>query len=113
MAAEALCTAGSMIHTGAAMLYTLAEARFIMPMNVDVTCSIRNTAKVMPTSNAVNFALSFTSSLYASLRIPFTAPSLFFVLLPRTIHLECHAHRCLYVFENEMGLRLRYGCRGS
>jgi hypothetical protein len=62
-----------MIQTGAAMLYTVAEARFIMPMKTDVTCSIRNTAKVIPTSNAVNLALSLTKSLYANFKMPFIA----------------------------------------
>jgi hypothetical protein len=44
-----------------------------MPANIEVIMMIRNTAKVMPTSKAVNFPLSFTRILYAILRIPLTA----------------------------------------
>jgi hypothetical protein len=39
---------------------------------MDVTNTIRKTAKVIPPTKAVNFVLSVTSSLKASLRIPFT-----------------------------------------
>ena len=42
---------------------TVADARLRTPANMDVIWIIRKTAKVMPTSSAVNFALSLTSSL--------------------------------------------------
>lgn len=51
-----------MIHMDAPRLITVAEARLRTPANRKVIAIIRNTAKVMPTSNAVNFALSLTSS---------------------------------------------------
>jgi hypothetical protein len=44
-------------------LITVAEARLSTPANSEVMAIIRNTAKVMPTSRALNFALSLTSSL--------------------------------------------------
>ena len=57
------CTDGSITHIGAPILTTVAEAWFKTPMNMEVINMIRKTAKVMPTSNAVNFDLSFTRSL--------------------------------------------------
>src|SRR5579871_1316673 len=65
-------TAGSMTHTLAPILITVAEPRFSTPANSEVIAIIRNTAKVMPMSSAVNLARSFTRSLYAILRIPGT-----------------------------------------
>ena len=47
----------------APMLITVAEDRVRIPANRDVISIIRNTAKVIPTSNAVYFARSLTSSL--------------------------------------------------
>jgi hypothetical protein len=41
--------------------------------------TIKKTANVMPTSRAANFPLSFTKSLYAILRVPFTIG---FILVP-------------------------------
>ena len=56
-------TDGSMTHMDAPRLMTVADARLRTPANSEVIAIIRNTAKVMPTSSAVNFALSLTSSL--------------------------------------------------
>jgi len=52
-----------MIHIDAPRLMTVADARYKTPANSEVIAIIRNTAKVMPTSSAENFALSLTSSL--------------------------------------------------
>ena len=56
-------TAGSITHTLAPMLITVADARLRTPANIDAIMIIRKTAKPMPTSKATNLALSFTSSL--------------------------------------------------
>jgi len=55
-------TAGSMIHTFAPTLVTVDEERFRTPENMEVICTIRNTANVIPSSRAANLPLSFTSS---------------------------------------------------
>jgi hypothetical protein len=56
----------------APMFITVAEDLYNMPENIDVIITIKKTAKVIPTSNAANFPLSFTNNLYAILRIPLT-----------------------------------------
>jgi len=65
-------TAGSITQSLAPMLMTVADDRYRMPTNTDVVPTIKKTENVMPTSKAANFPLSFTSSLYAILRIPCT-----------------------------------------
>jgi hypothetical protein len=52
-----------MIHMEDPRLITVAEARLRTPANSEVIAIIRKTAKVMPTTSAVNFALSLTSNL--------------------------------------------------
>jgi hypothetical protein len=54
------------------MLITVAEDLARIPANMDVIWIIKKTAKVIPTSKAANLPLSFTSSLNAIFRIPFT-----------------------------------------
>ena len=56
-------TAGSITQTLAPMLITVADERLRMPENSDVISIIRNTANVIPTSKAENFARSLTRSL--------------------------------------------------
>ena len=57
----------------APMLMTVAEARVSTPANIEVIMIIRNTAKAMPMRRVRNLALSLTSSLYASFRMPLTS----------------------------------------
>jgi hypothetical protein len=59
-----------MTHTFAPMLSTVADARFRTPANIEVICTIKNTAKVMPIRSAMNLARSLTKSLKASVRVP-------------------------------------------
>lgn len=66
-------TAGSITQILAPMFITVEDDLCKIPANIDVIITIKKTAKVIPTRSAANFALSFTNSLYASLRIPFTA----------------------------------------
>ena len=54
------------------MFITVEDDLFRIPANIDVIMTIKKTAKVIPTSSAANLPLSFTNSLYAILRIPFT-----------------------------------------
>jgi hypothetical protein len=54
------------------MFITVEDDLCKIPANIDVIITIKKTAKVIPTSNAANFALSFTKSLNAIFRIPFT-----------------------------------------
>ena len=68
-------TAGSITQTAAPVLITVEEARCMMPTNIDVTSSIRNTENVRPTISAVNLARSLMSSLRASVRMPRTENS--------------------------------------
>lgn len=65
-----VCTAGSITHIFAPTLMTVDDERSRMPANSDVISTIRNTENVMPITSAVNFALSLTSSLNASRRMP-------------------------------------------
>jgi hypothetical protein len=65
-------TAGSITQTFAPIFITVEDDLCRIPANIDVIMTIKKTAKVIPTINAANFPLSFTSSLYAILRIPFT-----------------------------------------
>jgi hypothetical protein len=44
-------------------LATVADERLRMPEKIDVICTIRKTAKVMPSRSAKNLLRSFTSSL--------------------------------------------------
>ncbi|CAB3758389.1 hypothetical protein LMG29660_03419 [Burkholderia puraquae] len=64
-------TAGSITHIFAPMLITDADDLFRIPANSDVISIISSTENVMPMVSAVNFALSFTSSLNARRRMPF------------------------------------------
>lgn len=65
-------TAGSITHIFAPMLVTVEEDLLRIPENMEVIWIIKKTAKVIPTSNAANLPLSFTSSLNAIFKIPFT-----------------------------------------
>jgi hypothetical protein len=49
---------------------TFADAFDRMPENMEVSCTIRKMAKVIPTISAANFARSFISSFRAILNIP-------------------------------------------
>jgi hypothetical protein len=62
-----------MTQTLAPILMTVADARLSTPAKSDVIWIIRNTAKVIPTSNAANLARSFTRSLYEMRNIPNTS----------------------------------------
>ena len=63
MVLATVCTPGSIAHIDAPTLITVADARFRIPANIAIIWAIKKTAKVIPTINAVNFVLSFTSSL--------------------------------------------------
>ncbi len=56
-------TAGSITHTLAPVLVTVAEAFFIIPANIDVIWIMRNTENVIPMRSAMNLPLSLTRSL--------------------------------------------------
>jgi len=45
------------------MLTTVAEARAMIPENMEVIWTIKKTAKMIPTRSAMNLARSFTRSL--------------------------------------------------
>lgn len=54
-------------------MITVEEDFIRTPEKMDVIWTIKNTAKVMPTSRAAYLPLSFTRSLKAIRRIPFIA----------------------------------------
>ena len=60
---DTVSTAGSMTQRGAPTLMMVEDAWFKTPLNIEVTNIMRKTAKVIPISNAENFALSLTSNL--------------------------------------------------
>ena len=72
MLLTALFTAGSITHILAPIFITVDDDLCKIPANIDVIITIKKTAKVIPTSKAANFPLSFTNSLYAIFRIPGT-----------------------------------------
>jgi hypothetical protein len=52
---------------------TFADALARMPEKMEVSCTIRKMAKVIPTISAANFARSLINSLRAILNIPIIA----------------------------------------
>jgi hypothetical protein len=60
-------------------LITVDEDRYRTPENIDVICTIRKTANVIPSSRAANLPLSFTNSLYAIRSMPFMVVFLFWL----------------------------------
>ena len=59
-----------MTQTLAPTLMMVAEALDRIPAKTEVSWTMRNTAKLIPTSSAANLPRSFTSSLNATFRIP-------------------------------------------
>ncbi len=79
-----------------ANMMTVAEALLRTPAKSDVMATMRKTANVIPTRSAVNLALSLTSSLHASFRIPFISS----VGAQAGFHGEI---QCLQLFPRAMG----------
>ena len=63
MVLATVLTERSMTQTLAPMLTTVAEARAMIPENMEVIWTIKKTAKMIPTRSAMNLARSFTRSL--------------------------------------------------
>jgi hypothetical protein len=89
----------------APMLIIVEDAWFKTPLNIEVINMIRKTANVIPSSNAVNLDLSLTSSLYASLRIPFTVIS--FRLADQSSEKGSNKYRMCVTRESDAGHRAK------